>query len=163
MKIIPAEEYYIPGIVELWKEFADFLENIDPYFARRSDGHLHFESVLKSFMRSEDHLVLIAVDAGQVAAYSISSILQCYPMLQYDRYGEIQDFAVKAVYRKKGIGGQMLPKIYAWFRSKEIVRIELRVAVENKIGCSFWKKHGFKPFMHVLYLPGSPETDLSRR
>jgi len=46
----------------------------------------------------------------------------------------------------------MLAKIFEWFESRNMDRIELRVLAKNQIGYSFWKKHGFKDYMHVLYL-----------
>ena len=46
----------------------------------------------------------------------------------------------------------MLSKMFQWFKSHELDRIELRVSVKNKIGYSFWKKQGFKDYQHTLYL-----------
>jgi len=46
----------------------------------------------------------------------------------------------------------MLSKMFQGFKSHGLDRIELRVSVRNKIGYSFWKKHGFKDYEHILYL-----------
>jgi len=46
----------------------------------------------------------------------------------------------------------MLNMIFGWFTSRDIDRIELSVSARNQTGYSFWRKHGFKDFVHRLYL-----------
>ncbi len=151
MKIIPATESHVNEIVEMWKEVMDFHKGIDPFFSRRIDGHLNFEKFLRYSIESEDFLVQVAIDDFFVVAYSIAEIDNHPPVFVIETYGFISDIAVKPGYRRKGIGGQMLDKIYEWFEARDIDRIELRVAAKNRMGYSFWKKHGFNDYMHVLY------------
>ncbi|MGB2698537.1 MAG: GNAT family N-acetyltransferase [Candidatus Zixiibacteriota bacterium] len=152
MKISLATDAHIPEIIELWKEFIDFHKNIDPHFTRSPDGHLHFEKLVKDLIKAEDSLVLVAIEKGQIVAYSISKIGEYPPVFGHLRYGNITDLAVKTDYQRKGIGGKMLRRIFKWFESHNINRIELRVASGNQIGDSFWRKHGFKEFISLMYL-----------
>ncbi|MBU7044269.1 MAG: hypothetical protein HXS47_11815 [Theionarchaea archaeon] len=41
--------------------------------------------------------------------------------------------------------------MYEWFQKKGISRIQLRVAIGNRAGYSFWKKQGFEECIHILY------------
>ena len=66
--------------------------------------------------------------------------------------GEIIELAVRSDLQKRGIGRKMLLNIISWFEERKIKRIELRVAVKNNIGYNFWKRNGFKDYLHVLYL-----------
>jgi len=50
----------------------------------------------------------------------------------------------------------MLKNLLAWFKKRGLDRIELRVAARNPIGYAFWKKSGFKDYLHVLYLERKP-------
>ncbi|MFB0563558.1 MAG: GNAT family N-acetyltransferase [Candidatus Lokiarchaeia archaeon] len=151
MEIVRATFSHVSGIVELWKELMDFHKNIDSFFSRREDGHINFEKYVKELIESDDSLVLAALDEGHVVAYSISQISEYPPVFQIEKYGHIWDMAVKSDYRRKGIGGRMLAKILEWFEQRKINRIELRVVPKNQIGYSFWKKQGFKDYLHVLY------------
>ncbi|MFX1574693.1 MAG: GNAT family N-acetyltransferase [Promethearchaeota archaeon] len=152
MSIILANESHIPQIIEVWKEFMDYHKNLDSFFSRRDDGHLNFKNYVSELIKSKEALVLVALDEGNVVGYSIA-LMQYYPPVFKQRvYGLINDMAIKETHRRRGIGGQLLSRIYEWFNYHNLNRIELRVSVNNPIGYSFWKKHGFKDYMHVLFL-----------
>jgi ribosomal protein S18 acetylase RimI-like enzyme len=59
---------------------------------------------------------------------------------------------VKYSYRRKGIGEKLLQEMLKWFAAHELHRIELRVLSANEVGYNFWKKQGFRDYMHMLYL-----------
>ncbi len=152
LKIIEATDAHIPQIIKMWKKFMDYHSDIDPFFQRRRDGHKNAEKIIKDFLKSKDSLVLVALEDGKVAGYSIAVISKHPPVLKVERYGFIDDLAIKPRYRRMGIGAKMLERIFEWFESKGIKRIELKVVPKNKIGYSFWRKHGFKDYLHFLYL-----------
>jgi ribosomal protein S18 acetylase RimI-like enzyme len=151
MQITVAEDSHVPGIVEVWKEFMDFYQEIDPYNGRSQDGHIHMEKYLRDSMNSQDAIVLVALDDDSVVGYSISAISKRHPVFQQDTQGVIHDMAVTSDYRR-GVGGEMLSRIRQWFDWRNIDRIELSVAAKNQIGYPFWKKHGFQDYVHRLYL-----------
>ncbi len=152
MEIISATDTHIPEIVELWKEFMDHHKDIDPRFPVRKDAYVEWEKHLRGLMKSEDNQILVALDSSYIVGYSIAQISRYAPLWERETYGTISDLAVKSDYRRKGIGEKMLAKIYQWFESRNIGRIELSVAARNQVGYSFWKKHGFQDYMHHLYL-----------
>ena len=152
MEITEATDNHIPEILEIWKELMDFHKDIDPRFARSENGHLSFDKHLRDVIGSEDTQVLVALDKSHVVGYSIAEMGKYPPVFERQTYGLISDMAVKSNYRRQGIGEQMLAKIYKWFESRNIDRIELSVAARNQVGYSFWKKHGFQDYMHRLYL-----------
>ena len=151
MEILVATDKHIPGIIELWKEYMDFHKDIDPYLSRGEDGHIKFENQLRDLMKSEDTLLLVALDKGHVIGYSLCLNPRTL-VLKSETYGFISDMVVQSNYRRQGIGEQMLAKIYEWFESRNIDRIELTVVAKNQVGYSFWRKHGFKDYIHRLYL-----------
>jgi ribosomal protein S18 acetylase RimI-like enzyme len=152
VKVVSARDAHISGIVEIWKEFMDFHKNIEPHFSRRKDGHLNFQKFVRKLLKSRNSQVLVALDDSNVIAYSIARIAKYPPVFKDKTYGAIFDLAVKSNCRRKGIGKRMLGEILEWFKSKKMLRIELSVVSKNKIGYSFWKKHGFQDYMHKLYL-----------
>ena len=152
MEITAATAVHVPEIVELWKEFMDFHRNCDPFFTRNKDAHKAFEEYVKEQITSKEAQVLVAVDSGHVISYSISQILKYPPIYLDETYGFISDIAVNSAYQRQGIGDAMLHRIFEWFRSRNIKRVELQVAAKNQVGYSFWRKNGFEDYIHVLYL-----------
>lgn len=150
IEIIQADTTHISEILELWKEFMDFHKDIDPLFVRSTDGHLSMREHIQDLITSETAQVLVALDKNRVVAYAIAEIQTRPPVFKYRTFGAISDLAVMSEYRRKGIGEKMLQKMIEWFELHDMDRIELRVASENEIGYNFWRKHGFRDYMHVL-------------
>jgi ribosomal protein S18 acetylase RimI-like enzyme len=154
MEIISATESFVSEIVELWKEFWDYHQKMDPkFFVMSADGPSKFGEYVKGLIKSDDSQVLVAMDEGQAVAYSIAEILKRPPIAKHPEYGFISDLCVKSEYRRKGLGKQILDKILKWFKSRQIDRIELSVLAKNQIGYSFWKKQGFEIFLYRMFLP----------
>ena len=130
----------------------DYHKKLDSLFTRRENAHLNFEKYIKELIKSDNTQVLVALDKQDVVGYSISLIQFYPPVFKQRTYGLINDLAIKTTHRRKGLGEQMLSKMFQWFKSHGLDRIELRVSMRNKIGYSFWKKHGFKDYKHLLYL-----------
>lgn len=155
MEIITATEKHIPEIIELWKEFMDFHKDVDPRFPLSSDGPANQEKHILNLLNKEDARVAVALDNGRVIGYSVIEIYNYPPIFTRQSYGFISDIAVTSDYRRKGIGEQMLTRIFEWFESMKMERIELNAAAGNQVSSSFWKKHGFKDYAHRLYLDRS--------
>lgn len=154
MEIVSATDFQVPEIVELWKEFWDYHQKMDPkFFVMSEDGPSKFGEYVKGLIKSDDSQVLVALDQGQMVAYSIAQILKRPPIAKHPEYGFISDLCVKSEYRRKGLGKQILDKILEWFKSRRIDRIELTVVAKNQIASSFWKKQGFEIFLHRMFLP----------
>ena len=152
IEIIQATDAHIQEIAGIWKESMDFHSNIDAHFAARENAHTEFITHLREVMQKKDALTLVALEKGRVVAYSISFLFMRPPIFEERVYGFISDIAVKSDYRRKGIGEKLLDKMIEWFESQNVKRIELRVVAQNEVGYSFWRKHGFRDFMHELYI-----------
>ena len=152
MRIELATDSHVAEIVTIWKEFMDFHKRIDQFFSRSPDGHEKFGEFVKDSINSDDFRILVTIERHRVVAYAIGRIAKRPPVFQDKEYGLIIDMAVRSRYRRRGFGEKMLAKLCEWFESRNVRRIELNVVPENRIGYSFWKKHGFKDYLHVLYL-----------
>jgi ribosomal protein S18 acetylase RimI-like enzyme len=154
MEIISATDFQVPDIVELWKEFWDYHQKMDPqFFVMSEDGPSKFEEYLRGLIKSDESQVLVALDDDQIVAYSIAQILKRPPIAKHPEHGFISHLCVKSKYRRKSLGKQILDKILEWFKSRQIDRIELTVVAKNQIAYSFWKKQGFEVFLHRMFLP----------
>jgi GNAT superfamily N-acetyltransferase len=152
VEIVKAEERHFSELSEVWKEFMDFHKRIDPYLTRKEDGHIIFINYMRELMaKPEENLLLVALDSEHVVGYSLSMVAKRAPVFEQQVYGLISDMAVAGGYRRKGVGEKMLAEIFKWFRSKGINRVELSVAHGNPLGGPFWKKQGFKDYLHRVY------------
>ena len=152
VEIVPAEYSHIPVLLELWEEFMDFHKDIDPRFPMRNDAQSTFREHLKNKVDKQTSLVLTAMDNNTPVGFAIAEINSYPPIFQQETFGIVDTMVVSADFRRKGIGEMILSRIFEWFESSTIHRIELSVAALNQVGYSFWRKHGFKDYVHRLYL-----------
>jgi ribosomal protein S18 acetylase RimI-like enzyme len=152
IEIVRASEHHISDVGKLWLEYMRFHQDIDPIFTPRDGTVLGFEEdQVRRLMKSEDGLVLVALDEGRVVGYSLSEIKGPMKGYKLEEFGHVHDVAVTASYRRRGIGEKMLGEIMKWFRSKNINRVELSVVAKNQVAYSFWRKHGFTDYIHTFY------------
>lgn len=152
MEIVLAQESHVPEIIDVWEEFTRFHETMDPRYPMVDNARSGYERYLRAAMAAKDTKVLVASDKGKVVGYVMAMIRKSTPAWKRGKYGYIDEMAVTEDYRRQGIGSQLLKEIMDWFRSENLDMIELSVAARNPVGYSFWKKHGFRDYVHHLYL-----------
>jgi ribosomal protein S18 acetylase RimI-like enzyme len=136
----------------MWLEFMRYSEDIDPIFALRDGAVTGFEKeYLRPAMQNKNGLVLVALDGKKTVAYSCSQVQEPPSVVTRKKWGLIEHLFVTASYRRRGIGEKMYAEILKWFHAKDIDRVELEVMARNQVAYSFWKKHGFTDYKHMLY------------
>jgi ribosomal protein S18 acetylase RimI-like enzyme len=152
IEIVKAEEHHVSDICKLWLEFMQFSQDIDPIFAPRDGAIPVFEKQeLRPFMKSENNLVLVAIDGEKVVGYSFSLINEPGNLVKRKKFGYIHDLFITKSYRRRGIGEKMYDEILKWFHAKDIDRVELQLIAKNQMAYSFWRKHGYMDFQNTLY------------
>jgi ribosomal protein S18 acetylase RimI-like enzyme len=146
-----AEHGDIPRLVQLWNELMDHHAAIDPYFQKSEAGPANFERFVSSLLLLDDSRVLVAVDGGVVVGYCIGQVMMRPPVFKREVHGFITDMTVTAPCRRSGVGSRLLGAMMEWFDAKHIDRVELNVVPGNAAGVNFWRKQGFRDYMHVLY------------
>jgi ribosomal protein S18 acetylase RimI-like enzyme len=151
IKIVKAEENHVAAIGQLWWESILFHQNIDPIFTPNYNTISDYEeNLVQRLMKSDDGLVLVALDKEQAIGCSLSEIKRLFPGLEHGNFGYIYDMVVTANYRRNGIGKRMLVEITKWFKIKGINHMELKTLDQNVVANSFWQKQGFGEFMRTL-------------
>ncbi len=152
IEIIRAKEEHVAAIGQLYLEFIKFHEDIDTIWSPIDDPIPDMtENHLRRFMKSDDGLVLVAIDKKQVVGYSLSEIKRITPGSKRGKYGYVDTMAITAGYRRTGIGEKMFTEIIKWFQSNDIDRVEVQTASQSLGANSFWQKQGFTIFQHNLY------------
>jgi GNAT superfamily N-acetyltransferase len=140
----------VPALVELWKEFMDFHAKREPFLTRVKDADAHWAEYVQENIESAEWLVLVADDEVQVVGFCTATVKTYPPVLVTKRIGFVQDLAVTAAEREKGIGEQLFQKAESWLRTWEIDRVEVNVAVANQTGQDFWRHMGFQDYLMRL-------------
>jgi GNAT superfamily N-acetyltransferase len=152
LKIIKARRAHIPAVVDLWKEFMDYHSRLEPSFKRGRNGHKAFKKFIESSFGSRKLQLLVATLHNRVIGYALLGILM-RPAIFDDRpYGMIHDAFVREEYRRAGVGKVLLDESINWFAGKGVIDVDLFVMSKNKVGCSFWKKAGFREFVKRMRL-----------
>ena len=147
-----ATEADVPKIVPIWQEMMNFHAKRDLYFAICEGAEEAFSGYLSENIEKKDAAVFIAQDAERVISYCLCLIAERPPVCEMKRqYGNLSDLAVVENYRRKGVGEQMTAFAMKWFQSRELERVEVRVAVTNEISTQFWRKMGFQPYIEAMY------------
>ncbi len=152
MEIIRTDERHVSDIGALWLEFMRFHQEIDPIFAPRDGAVTGFEeNEVRRLIRSENGLVLVALDEGRVVGYALSEVRGPKEGYKLEKHGAIDNVAVMASYRRRGVGDKLVREILTWFQSRDVDRVELEVLAQNQVGYSFWRRHGFTDYRHRLF------------
>ena len=139
-------------LAEIWKDFMDFHQAMNPFFTRRPDGHENFTTFALSLLEKEDFLLIGAFDGEIMAGYALAQEA-CYPpVFLMDKYCMLTDIALAEKYRGQGVGKKLIETVKDWAREKGLNRMELRVAHENTNARGFYEKMGFKDYLHQLSL-----------
>ena len=139
----------LPEVVALWQEHQEFHAQCDPYFERSSNPNPGFLNFLQEDL---DNLGLfVAQVETRIVGFILGEITSRPPCFASIEYGIINDLAVTAEWRRKGIGKLLVEKGMNWFTEKGIHRIEARVLMSNSLASNFWHKAGFDPYMETVY------------
>ena len=152
VEVIEASEGDIPALLELWMELMEFHRPFNTVFELEDDAQDTMIRGWRDQFERDDRVLLVAKRGEIICGYLSGAIRSQPPVFKARQYGEIVDIAVRAQDRRQGLGDRMLREAISWFRQKEIDRVQIRVAPQNEIGSAFWRKYGFRDYLHELYL-----------
>ncbi|MBT3298015.1 GNAT family N-acetyltransferase [archaeon] len=97
-------------------------------------------------LRQNNVSFFIAIEKGEIIAYSGGEI-EINPPTHKEKFkGHLFNLYVKPDYRKKGIGKKLILKILHWFKKNKIKEIELYTKADNIKAQSLYKKNGFNDY-----------------
>jgi GNAT superfamily N-acetyltransferase len=150
VKVLRGNESHIDQIMEVWKEFMEYHQSIDPYYGTVKDGHLKFGEYIIERMAREDSLVLVGMDKEDLLGYCLSFIHLRPPVFTEKSVGIISDLAVRRSHKKEGVGGALVESSLEWFRDRGVTRVELRTSALNYPSIVFYQEHGFRIYDHMM-------------
>lgn len=156
MTIRPYQPSDFQAIVELMREFGDFIEQIDPLSqtAYAEDGAEYFTEKLLSdtkvpggrlFVATQDDSVI-----GFIGGYPVQQSEPEKKASQPSRIAVISEFFVSQEFRQAGVGAELLQKLEDHFRIQGCTLLRLEVFAPNQLARHFYAKHGYSERSIVL-------------
>jgi GNAT superfamily N-acetyltransferase len=102
-------------------------------------------------MLSDKHgLALVAEHKSHIVGFAYGQILQRTDYTPL-KVGQISRIFVQQDQRRRGIGMQLIRKLYAYFEAEQVRHISLRYVVGNTGAEAFWSQLGFTPIIYIAY------------
>ena len=130
---------WLPAVLALRAEFGD------------SDSPEPFASFVTRRLEDETMLLVLAWDGDKPVGYGLAFDVEADPAKpEWSRSGYLSQFLITASYRQKGVGGQLMTALDAWFAERGLEKVLLNVNMDNPPGIRFWEKHGFAAYAYRM-------------
>lgn len=153
-----AQKQDVESIGDLWVQLIDFHACLDPRFGVPAKGRVHYMRQIHHALHNDNYRVFVYEIAGQVAGYILGYIAENPPIFPSTHFGFIADLYVHPVYRRLGIGRQLVAALRAWFRSRHLTSVQLNVAHANPASQAFWRGQGSTEYLHHMWMPVDEES-----
>jgi ribosomal protein S18 acetylase RimI-like enzyme len=143
----------VPRLVELWTEMWDFHYRNDERFAPSPLAPTAMRHWIEGHLENPMSSIFAYEDKGEIVGYLLVTIMENMPIVLHPAFGFISEIAVTEKYRRRGIGERLVREAHAWLKSKLIASVEVNVSAQNAVSKSFWRKMGYRDFLHRLQFP----------
>ncbi len=140
----------IRAILPVWGELASYHAALDPAFTPSADWPREYGIYLRTLIGRDDALAVVAREDDEVIGYAVGRITNLPPFFQQRYRGYIHDVYTKEAFRRRGIGRKLVDELFAWFRHRGVTVVELTVAANNADALPFWRRLGFRIYMHHM-------------
>lgn len=143
----------VPRLVELWIEMWDFHYRNDERFAPSPLASTSMRHWIEGHLENPMSTVFVSEEKGEIVGYLLVTIMENMPIVLNPAFGFISEIAVTEKARRRGIGEQLVREAHAWLKSRLITSVEVNVSALNAVSKAFWRKMGYRDFLHRLQCP----------
>ncbi len=141
-------EYVLPLLQKMFLEH-DLAE--PDLFTPNSFSIDQIEKYLNEALESKTCKVFVATKDSEIVG-TIRATIKEAPSFYKDKWiGYTDDLVVKEVYRRNGIGGELIKKSLEYYKSKGVTLIESKIYEFNKPSQALSEKNGFKKTFSYFY------------
>ncbi|MEA3347114.1 MAG: GNAT family N-acetyltransferase, partial [Candidatus Auribacterota bacterium] len=105
---------------------------------------------LEGWINSNDNLVLVAEEDGELFGYAIFSIELLPKIYKREKECGLNTVFVSPKSRRKGIGSKLIKEGEEWAKKRGFSQFSLSVSVENDPAVKTYLKNGFAKFRYKL-------------
>ena len=158
MKVRQATPEDVPSLVALFQEL-DRLQSDWRVFTPRPGFYDQVGQKYREAMETEDAVVLVAEDEDEVVGMAYGEVRKP-SRFSDERALELSGLIVRAGYRGRGVGRELVHEAARFARDAHVAWIELKTFAPNRGAMSFWEDLGFTP--RVVQLTSSTRELLDR-
>ena len=146
----PARAGDLPVLVDLWDELIRHHAPLDSHYAVGPVAGSAWRRRAAKLVEGIGGAVFVCGTAGVLQGFCSVELRGGSPLVDRAASAEITDLFVVAERRRSGCGRALVAAALEWLRSREIVRVEVRVLDANREGQAFWRALGWGDFVDVL-------------
>ncbi len=151
IEIRPAKIKDAPQIADLCMEMLRCHEPYSELQGVRKDARKRCEDYFRKVPRISKKKIYVAEDEGKLIGYCLGEIRRRPPIYTLREMAFVSDLAVTLRYQRKGLGEELMEKMFEWFKEKGLTYVDLHVAAQNEPAIAFYKKHMFQDTWRQMY------------
>jgi len=136
-------------IGELWSEMVAYHAELDAQTFRPAErgAELYARGILDRLNDPQARVLVLEMD-GEVAGFINGVVADITTeMFMPLRCGLLADIYLRAAYRRRGFGRQLVERLALWFRSQGVDHFEWHVSARNQAALAFWRSIGAETTM----------------
>jgi ribosomal protein S18 acetylase RimI-like enzyme len=154
VKVRQATPEDVPALVALFQEL-DRMQSDWRVFTPRPGFYDQVGAKYRQAMGTEDAVVIVAEDEDEIVGMAYGEV-RIPSRFSDERALELSGVVVRAGYRGRGVGRELVKEAAAFAGEKKIEWIELKTFAPNQGAMAFWEGLGFTP--RVVQLTSSTEA-----
>jgi ribosomal protein S18 acetylase RimI-like enzyme len=130
------------SVAHLWYSLSKHHEDYHDYYGVRVGGEADLVAHVRDLFR-RDCVVLVADLDGTICGFVTGYIVRRNPHLEIERVGKVDNIFVANAYRSRGLGTQLLERLFDFFKEQSIVYVEISCDIQNADAMRLYKRLGF--------------------
>ena len=139
-----------PALIALWLNLVEYHRRLTPDFPALPGIRDVIASEVRRGAKRDSCRLFVAEDAECLVGFLFAEIESVSPISPEPAPAWIHELWVEPEMRRAGIGGRLLAEAEAFFGSRRVARLSVRVESANAAGLEFWERRGFAERARIL-------------
>lgn len=133
-----------PSVYALHVEMIKKLITLNPQrFELKKGEKITFEHYFADYLEDPQKCIYVYEKEKQVIGYGSARVEKSVSFEKYPEHGWVSEISIKNDFQNKGIGGEIMDAIMAFFRSHNLKTTYFLVETNNTQSIQAWEKKGF--------------------
>ena len=134
----------IPTLSRLATDLYRHIEAVDPVWRTAPPAHDYLNRHLLDLFHARHATTYLAHRGHEIVGFITGTVIQRPPLILPRKDGLVDNAYVKAPWRRRGVGTQLLDLLLDWFRRQGIQEVRIHYQASNEGAVAFWERAGFR-------------------